>query len=49
MAGVGNKVKLKDGRVGVIQKVTNGNFMILTAEGTHCWITPSDIEEVLNV
>lgn len=47
MAGVGNKVKLKDGRVGTIQKVLNGNFMILTAEGTHVWISPNDIEEVI--
>lgn len=47
MAGVGNKVKLKDGRVGLIQKVQNGNFLILSAEGTHSWISPEDIQEVM--
>lgn len=47
MAGIGNKVKLKDGRVGTIQKVQNGNFLIMTAEGTHSWISPDDIQEVL--
>ena len=47
MAGVGNKIKLKDGRVGTIQKVINGNYLMLSAEGTHVWVSPDQIDEVL--
>ena len=47
MAGIGNKVRLKSGVVGVIQQVNNGNYLLLTAEGKPQWASPEDIEEVL--
>ncbi len=47
MAGVTNKVRLKDGTIGIIQKVTNGNYLLMTAEGEHRWCSPEDIEEIL--
>lgn len=47
MAGVGNKIRLKDGTIGTIKKVTNGNYLLITAEGKPRWCTPDDIDEVL--
>lgn len=47
MAGIGNKVRLKNGKVGIIKQVQNGNLLIYTAEGNPLWARPEEIEEVL--
>lgn len=47
MAGIGNKVRLKDGTVGIIKQVTNGNYLLITAEGKARWATPEDIQDIL--
>ena len=47
MAGVTNKVRLKDGTIGTIIQVSNGNYLLSTNTGDRRWCKDSDIEEVL--
>lgn len=46
--GTGNRVKLKTGEIGKIVKVLNGNFYVVLNNKTNRWVSPDQIEKVLD-